>query len=432
VRGGVRLAGPLALAGLVANGSNVIVTVLLAHLLVTTDYGYLNQLIGLFLIVSNPGSAVIVAVVRRATAWRVLGRNEDLRAWARRIHRWAAVGFAAYAVLVVALSNVIARSVLSQDTPGRVVVMLLGAGLWVVLCIDRGFLQATRHYGDLSVNLLVEGGVRAVAVLGLVAIYPHVVSACAGIFIAELATLLHARWRANRDLALADTEVVLVTSADRVIDATIVRDLVTAVCAMALLAVLQSADVILLGRDDHAASGSYAAISVASKSLFFIAVVLGGYLVPEAAIRWRQGRHALSQLWVTLLILAVPAGILLVLATVAPHLVLSLVFSSKYLGAQDAFATLVLAMCCLAVTVVLTLYLLAIAKRWIVGLLAAGSVALVVAVQAAHGQPLAVARADLAVQGILVVAVALAFALAHVRDHRTHPVARGNPDPTHR
>ena len=63
-------AGPLAIAGVLANGSNILVTILLAHLLISSDYGYLNQLVGLFLIVSTPGSAVIVAVVRRATAWR--------------------------------------------------------------------------------------------------------------------------------------------------------------------------------------------------------------------------------------------------------------------------------------------------------------------------------------------------------------------------
>ena len=105
-------------------------------------------------------------------------------------------------------------------------------------------------------------------------------------------------------------------------------------------------------------------------------------------------------------------------AALAPHTVLSLVFSSKYLGAQDAFATLVVAMACLSVTVVLTLYLLAIGKRWIVGLLIVGASALVAATLAAHGQPLAVARADLFVQSLLAVAVAFAFSFAHLRDHR--------------
>lgn len=406
-------AGPLAIAGVVANGSNVIVTVLLAHLLVSSDYGYLNQLIGLFLIVSTPGSAVIVAVVRRATQWRVLGHHEALEVWAQRIHRAAWWTYGVYLVVVVAVSGGVARELLAHDTKGRVIAMLAGAGLWVLLCIDRGFLQATRAYRDLSINLLVEGGVRAVAVLGFVAIRPSVFSACVGILVAEIATFTHARFRANAALRVSTGGEDLETAHDE--GSTIVRDLVTAVVAMVLLAVLQNADVILLGRLRHEDSGSYAAISVASKSLYFVAIVLSGYLVPEAAIRWRQGAHALRPLAATFAILAVPASVLFAAASIAPHLVLGLVFSSKYLGAEEAFSTLVLAMVCLSVTVVLTLYLLAIGKRWITALLGIGAFSLVYGTLQTHGQPVEVARVNLAVQGALAALVSIAFALTHLR-----------------
>jgi O-antigen/teichoic acid export membrane protein len=292
--------------------------------------------------------------------------------------------------------------------------MLAGAGLWVVLCIDRGFLQATRAYKDLSLNLLVEGGVRAIAVLGLVIIHPTVLSACVGILIAEIATFAHARVRANASLRVSDDLDVLDENPEE--GSTIVRDLVAAVVAMALLAVLQNADVILLGRLQHASSGSYAAISVASKSLYFVAIVLSGYLVPEAAIRWREGAHALRPLAATFAILGVPVIVLFSAAALAPHLLLGLVFSSKYLGAEQAFSTLVLAMACLSVTVVLTLYLLAVGKRWITALLAAGAVALVAATLQTHGNPSDVARANLVVQGLLAALVIVAFVLSHLRN----------------
>ncbi|MEI6701794.1 MAG: hypothetical protein WCL38_08580, partial [Actinomycetota bacterium] len=294
-------AGPLAIAGVLANGSNILVTILLAHLLVSSDYGYLNQLVGLFLIVSTPGSAVIVAVVRRATAWRVGGRNDELLVWAKRLHRGAMWSYLVYVVVIVLASGPLADQVLAHHTRGRVIAMLAGAGLWVVLCIDRGFLQATRHYRDLSKNLLVEGGTRAVAVLSFVAISPHVLSACLGIFVAEAVTFLHARSAAQRAIATADPTAINDSPIEP--NSTIVRDLVAAVIAMSLLAVLQNADVILLGRQNHGASGSYAAISVASKALYFVAIVLSGYLVPEAAIRWREGNHALRPLAATFAIL---------------------------------------------------------------------------------------------------------------------------------
>ena len=73
MRTGLLQAGPLAAAGVLANGANVIVTVAVARVLSPHSYGALNQLTGLFLILSMPGTAVVVAVVRRVTMWHDSG-----------------------------------------------------------------------------------------------------------------------------------------------------------------------------------------------------------------------------------------------------------------------------------------------------------------------------------------------------------------------
>ena len=90
-----------------------------------------------------------------------------------------------------------------------------------------------------------------------------------------------------------------------------VLDLVVASVCLSMVAVLQNIDVLVVGRDKGSHSGAYAAVSVTTKAIVFGAVVLGGYLLPEAAIRWRQGGHALRQLAVVLVLLAVPVGVLL-------------------------------------------------------------------------------------------------------------------------
>ena len=98
-------------------------------------------------------------------------------------------------------------------------------------------------------------------------------------------------------------------------------DLVVASVSLSMVAVLQNVDVLVVGRDNPAHSGAYAAVSVTSKAIVFGAIVLGGYLLPEAAIRWRQGGHALRQLAVVLVLLAVPSVVLLAVAVVAPQVV---------------------------------------------------------------------------------------------------------------
>ena len=149
-----------------------------------------------------------------------------------------------------------------------------------------------------------------------------------------------------------------------------------------MVAVLQNVDVLIVGRDSPHHSGAYAAVSVTSKAIVFGAIVLGGYLLPEAAIRWRQGGHALRQLGVVLVLLAVPAVVLLAVALGAPHLLLEVVFHHAYTAAASALAPLVGAMILLSITVILTMYLLAIGRRWVAGVLAAGALALGLAVVA--------------------------------------------------
>lgn len=115
-----------------------------------------------------------------------------------------------------------------------------------------------------------------------------------------------------------------------------------------------------MGGEDPRAAGAYAAVSVACKSLVFVSLVVAGYLLPEAAISWREGGHALRQLCVA--------------------------------GALDGVRAAVL-----------------------VGA-AAGAVATTIAVVAAHGVPRSTAVADLAVQA----ALASLAAAELVRAHRRH------------
>lgn len=133
------------MAGLVANGANVIVTVVLARLLTTRGYGVLNQLTGLFLVVSMPGSAVIVAVVRRVTAWRAGGSATVAHRWARRLHRQGATAVLLFAFVVVVSGPWLAR-LLNQGTAVGVDAILIAGAVWILLCLDRGLLQSHRDY----------------------------------------------------------------------------------------------------------------------------------------------------------------------------------------------------------------------------------------------------------------------------------------------
>jgi O-antigen/teichoic acid export membrane protein len=427
VKGGLLQAGPVAIAGMLVNGAAALVVVAVARLVSSQSYGEIAQLLGLFFILSMPGSAVLVGVVRRVTGLQTTGQSHLVRKWIARAHRICLAAIAVELVLVLALQGWIAHQLRLPDGRG-VVLILMAAGIWILLSVDRGLLQAHRSYRPLAGNLLIEGGVRTAAVLFLVIGGLGVVGYALGLFLSEVVATAHAHWLARKAWTnpatgpVARDGVVVATTAPEEILARrkLLADVSAAFVGLALLGLLQNIDVILLGRLDHANVGPYAAISVASKALVFGALALGAYLLPEATIRWNEGGHAIRQLGVTLLFLAVPAVVLLGIAVVVPQQFLTVVFSAKLSTAYAAFAPLVLAMVCLSFTVLVTNYLFGTGSRWIVFLLAAGSGLAAILVTRADGHPTPTAWADLIVQALLALGMGIAFLGIHVRHRGQH------------
>jgi O-antigen/teichoic acid export membrane protein len=425
MRAGLLQAGPLAIAGVVANGASVVLTVALARLLSPHSYGVLNQLTGLYLILSMPGSAVVVAVVRRVTMWHEDGSGHLVRRWAGRVHRQGTMLVLLWAVIVFVSRHGVAV-LLNQQSGIGIAAILTAAGFFVLLSLDRGLLQAHRSYGPLAVNLMVEASVRVVAVVVLVVAGFGPSGAAVGVLIGEVVATVHARWASVRAwsggqaprpwvaagwvAALHPDPVLAGGGSER---RTVALDLAVASLSLSMVAVLQNVDVLVVGRDNPAQSGAYAAVSVTSKAIVFGAVVLGSYLLPEAAIRWRQGGHALRQLAVVLVLLAIPSALLLAVALAAPEALLQVVFHHQYTAASDALAPLVVAMMMLSVSVVLTMYLLAVGRRWVAGVLTGGAGVLTLAVLTVHGAPRATALVDLAVQAALLVVIVAGFAVVH-------------------
>jgi O-antigen/teichoic acid export membrane protein len=417
VRSGLNQAGPVAIAGLIVNGAGALTVVAVARLVTPQAYGAIAQLLGLFFILSMPGSAVLVGVVRRVTALQNAGRGHLIRPWTSKVHRIVLIALAVEVVVVLALQGWIARQ-LSLPNSAGVVLILVAAGIWILLCVDRGLLQAHRSYRALAGNLLMEGTVRTGFVIVLVSAHLSVAGYAAGIFISEVAATVHAHWLASRAWSTPPKLDTPVGGYDAGADSSLVRhrlmaDVSAAFVGLALLGLLQNVDVILLGRLNHAHVGPYAAISVASKALVFGALALGAYLLPEATIRWNEGGHAIRQLGVTLIFLAVPAALLLGISIFVPRQFLTLVFSAKLSSAAPAFATLVLAMIFLSFSVLVTNYLFGTGSRWIVFLLAGGSALAVALVAGAHGNTVATARADLVAQAALALAMGIAFVVIH-------------------
>ncbi|MCL4312554.1 MAG: hypothetical protein M1131_00195 [Actinobacteria bacterium] len=466
---GLRRASPLAIAGVLVNGANVLVTLAVARLLTPRQYGSLVDLLGIFLVISMPGSAVVVGVVRKVTAWLAQGELSAVIKWLRRV-RWVVT----MVFLLILLGSWSSQSILARllglPDPAGVVAILGAGGVWLVLSVERGIIQSNHSYGKLASNLAVEGGARTTLTLGLVAGGLGVGGAALGLFLAETMATLHAKWLVNSvksDLtknlhehpnktmpstlllpmayspanqqatvkARSDNQTLRATPSSPTLPSPLsppsppsplvsqrvpatrrwefAIDLTVALSSLALLAFLQNVDVMVVGREDPRNAGPYAAISVMSKALVFGAVALGGFLLPEAAAGAHHGRPAVKQLLVVLSFLAIPAVSLLILALVFSKEALALLFGSGLEAGSGYFAALAAAMVCLSITVLLTNYLLGVGWRWVVILLgaAAGCAFFLLSKGGGHFQP--TVTFDLLVQAGLAVALIAVFLVIH-------------------
>ena len=193
-RGGVseiRHAVPLAIAAALVGVVSLLTTVFVAHVLTTRGYGTLIDLLALFLVVSQPGTALLVGVVRRVSAWQASGLGERVRPWVARIHRIGEAGIVVLAIVMWLIRGPVAHA-LSLPSPSGVTEILTAGGVWILVSIDRGLLQVGRDYKDLSVNLVIEAVTRCALTVGMAAGL-GVEGAALGLLFAELITATHAR-----------------------------------------------------------------------------------------------------------------------------------------------------------------------------------------------------------------------------------------------
>jgi O-antigen/teichoic acid export membrane protein len=413
-----RSAGPVAVAGILVNLVVAGTTLAVARQLNSREYGTFVQLVAVFYVLTMPGLALGIAVVRRVSAWLVRAERQGsdgiepgaLDAWVSRVRRQVWVGSAAAAAVGAAISLPFAHLLVIRS-PGGLIETFVAGGLWTVVCFERALLQARQAYPPYATNLAVEGVLRCAVTIVAVAAGLGVPGAAAGLLVSLPVAVVHARRAQARvparpAAAVGDSAVGIRAARAR-------RDALLALAALGLLAVLQNVDVLVLGRRIPSSSGSYGAVSVACKALVLVAFVLAGFLLPEAATRRAAGHHALSSLGVSLAFIAVPSALLVGAALAAGRPLLSLAFGQRLASASAAFTPLALAMALLAASVMLTHYLLAAGSRPVIGVLLVAALLTTVVLALAGSTPARVAWTDAAAQGALTLALGCLVAFHH-------------------
>jgi glycosyltransferase involved in cell wall biosynthesis/O-antigen/teichoic acid export membrane protein len=341
-------------------GANVIAllfTLVFARALGTDGYASLVSLVSAFLILSMPASAIQIAVARTLA-------TGDPSSPRPPVHRW--LRDSAIVAVVVAVVSIVLREPLSNllgvNAAWAAAALLPTACFWFVLSVERGALQGVQHYRLVAWSLPAEAAARFGFGLLLYAVGLGVTGVFLGsalsIFLTA-AVLGVALLRESRTWpALSDGSAFLR-----------LRDLMVAsaapVATLALIAVLQNADVIVVAHrtDGGAQASSYAAAAVAAKVIVWVAVGLGLYLLPELARITESGEDTRPFMVRMLALIGLLAAPILALYAGVPHPFLEAVFGSDLALASGALPLLALAMVLLAASYLAVQYLIAM-QRW--------------------------------------------------------------------
>jgi O-antigen/teichoic acid export membrane protein len=351
----IRAAG-LAGAMIATNFVALLLTVVFGRVLGTEGYGSVSALLSAFLILSVLGQAIQLATAR-AGALGELGEGAVLLATVERWTRGLIVATLAIAV-IGGLARVPLAAVIGVDEQWGAAAVLPAGMIWLLLCVQRGTLQALGDYRAVGWSMVLEQVGRlfigaGLAIAGLDATGAFIGTPAAMIVMSGLLT-----FRLRRDLG------------DPASDAVHTRGLRAhlalawaPIVGLALVACLQNIDVIVAKhRLTDTAAGAYASAAVAAKALVWVAVGVSFYVVPEATKRLARGDDPLGVLGRGLAILGVAALPALAIFAAFPHQLLRLAFGEKFAPGGDALLLLGLAFSVLACLYLMAQYLLALGR----------------------------------------------------------------------
>ena len=358
----------LAAAAMAANAVAVVSTVVFARLLGTDGYGALAALLNLSVILFVPGLALQVAAAREGALGR-LGAGGELAA---TVARWRTAVLVA--TVVVACAAVLARgplaALLNVDEEWAAAAVPVTGCLWLLLCLQRGLLQATRAYRAAGLSIVLEAtgrlatGVLLAAVgLGVTGAY---LGTAASITVAALVLDRVLRRRLGPPVPDARPHPL----------GALARDAAMPIAVLTLLASLQNVDVIMARHGlDETAAYTPAACTVAAKALVWVAIGLGMWVLPEAARHAADGLDARTVLLRALAIIGALAVCALAVFAAVPGLLLRTAFGPDYETGAGVLLTLGCAYALLAASYLAVQFLLGVAGRTFALVLAAIAVA---------------------------------------------------------
>lgn len=340
--------------------------VAMGRLLPPNEFGLLNTLLGVFVVLSVPVATLMMVISRRTAEYYAGGRLAEVRALFQRINlqagKWGVIGLGVWGICSGILADYL-------RTPSLTPILLLGLCilLAVMVPINSGILQGLQDYRRFTFLQALGGPLRFFLCVTPVFLGYGVNGALVGLLMTTASTWMLAWLFVRPHLEGGRGEAIYEPLAW--------RDSLPVMVANLAFALITQMDLILVNRLFSPTDASrYAAAAVLGRAVIYVPGTIVMALFPMVSEKKALKVDARPLLTKAIVLTLALSGAGAAVFLVAPEGVLSLLFGSRYLESAGLLRYFGLAMLPLALLTILFQYSLAHGQSYFAWIMLAGAI----------------------------------------------------------
>ena len=351
------------------NVFNLLYHFFMVRYLPPAEYGHLNTLMALFMVISVPASTVQTTVTKFVSSFQVLNRYDRARTLLRHLLLWMTiVGVAVFLLVLFGSSHL--SSFFQLDSQGLIILLGMVLLFVMVIPVPWGGLQGLQKFGSLTFNLIVNGALKFALGILFVLIGLGVMGAMGAILLSYVVTTFLSLVILQMNLPKGgsgggregDPEV-----ADRSYFSEVYQYLFPVGLTLLCFMVLTNIDLILIKHFfTPVEAGYYSIAQMIGKIILFLPIPVIMVMFPKLTALQGQGRgeEGLSILKQSMMIALIFCGSAVFAGLLFPSLIIKVVSGKAHLECIPLVKFFCINMSLLSLIFILLYYHLSTQRRW--------------------------------------------------------------------
>jgi O-antigen/teichoic acid export membrane protein len=312
------------------------------------EYGNLDALLSIFLIILIPASTIQAVAARYSSVYKGSNRPECIKILAvqsfKKLSFWGFLLFLCISILSPSISDFLR---ISSVIP----VILLGVAsfLSILLPISRGILQGVQNFNHFGLNLSLEKFVLLVSGICLInlgltgAMLSIVFSLIFVLFISFIPLFGIKGKKSNENLKKAK----------------IIRYSIPVFISLSAIALMSNIDMLIVKHFfDPVQAGGYATINILGKMIFLLSFNIANVIYPKASELYVQKKDPIDLLKKGLFYMGIISFFTIIVYALFPYQIMNLSFGTQYLNYISLLVPYTIFMTIMAFVVILVHYYL--------------------------------------------------------------------------